>query len=294
MWQTLHSGLVKGDAKALARSISLVESEANGFENFLASLPISDAKIVGLTGPPGAGKSTLADSLIGEVIKENKKAALLCIDPSSPFHFGALLGDRVRMSQWYTHPDVFIRSLATRGSLGGLHPKIIEITSMVAAAGFDYIFIETVGVGQSEVDVAGLADVTVVVLVPEAGDEIQSMKSGLMEIADIFVVNKSDRPDADLFMKTLKQVLASSQHSEIPVIKTIAIEHLGIDELFREIKDHKIRQNRRIWLLAARAYHLIQQKRMQDISLKKLEGIIEEETNKHQFNLYSFIKRFAR
>lgn len=294
MWQTLRSGLVKGDAKALARSISLVESEANGFENFLASLPISDAKIVGLTGPPGAGKSTLADSLIGEVIKENKKAAVLCIDPSSPFHFGALLGDRVRMSQWYTHPDVFIRSLATRGSLGGLHPKIIEITSMVAAAGFDYIFIETVGVGQSEVDVAGLADVTVVVLVPEAGDEIQSMKSGLMEIADIFVVNKSDRPDADLFMKTLKQVLASSQHSEIPVIKTIAIEHLGIDELFREIKDHKIRQNRRIWLLAARAYHLIQQKRMQDISLKKLEGIIEEETNKHQFNLYSFIKRFAR
>lgn len=294
MWQTLHSGLVKGDAKALARSISLVESEANGFENFLASLPISDAKIVGLTGPPGAGKSTLADSLIGEVIKENKKAAVLCIDPSSPFHFGALLGDRVRMSQWYTHPDVFIRSLATRGSLGGLHPKIIEITSMAAAAGFDYIFIETVGVGQSEVDVAGLADVTVVVLVPEAGDEIQSMKSGLMEIADIFVVNKSDRPDADLFMKTLKQVLASSQHSEIPVIKTIAIEHLGIDELFREIKDHKIRQNRRIWLLAARAYHLIQQKRMQDISLKKLEGIIEEETNKHQFNLYSFIKRFAR
>ena len=165
---------------------------------------------------------------------------------------------------------------------------------MAAAAGFDYIFIETVGVGQSEVDVAGLADVTVVVLVPEAGDEIQSMKSGLMEIADIFVVNKSDRPDADLFMKTLKQVLASSQHSEIPVIKTIAIEHLGIDELFREIKDHKIRQNRRIWLLAARAYHLIQQKRMRDISLKKLEGIIEEETNKHQFNLYSFIKRFAR
>jgi LAO/AO transport system kinase len=294
MWQTLHSGLVKGDAKALARSISLVESEANGFENFLASLPTSEAKIVGLTGPPGAGKSTLADSLIGEVIKENKKAAVLCIDPSSPFHFGALLGDRVRMSQWYTHPDVFIRSLATRGSLGGLHPKIIEITSMVAAAGFDYIFIETVGVGQSEVDVAGLADVTVVVLVPEAGDEIQSMKSGLMEIADIFVVNKSDRPDADLFMKTLKHVLASGQHTEIPVIKTIAPEHLGTDELFREIKDQKIRQNKRNWLLAARAYHLIQQKRMQDISLKKLQGIIEEETNKHQFNLYSFIRRFAR
>src|SRR5262249_37535052 len=147
--------------------------------------------------PPGAGKSTLTDALIGEAIKQDKKVAVLCVDPSSPFNRGALLGDRVRMSEWYNHPKVFIRSLASRGSLGGLHPKIIEITELIKASLFDYIFIETVGVGQSEVEIAGLADVTVVVTVPESGDEIQTMKAGLMEIADIFVVNKADRPDAD-------------------------------------------------------------------------------------------------
>src|SRR5687767_9803800 len=217
MWQTLHNELVKGDAKALARSISLVESEAKGFENFLASLPSATTKIVGITGPPGAGKSTLVDLLIAEIIKEEKRAAVLCVDPSSAFHLGALLGDRIRMSQWYTHSDVFIRSLVSKGSMGGLHPKIIEITSIVAAVGYDYIFIETVGVGQSEVEIAGLADVTLVVLMPEAGDDIQSMKAGLMEIADIFVVNKSDRPGADMLVKNLHQLLAPDHHTQIPV-----------------------------------------------------------------------------
>jgi LAO/AO transport system kinase len=290
MWQTLHSELVKGDTKALARSISLVESEAEGFENFLASLPSFETKLIGITGPPGAGKSTLVDALIGEAIKENKKAAVLCVDPSSPFHLGALLGDRVRMSQWYTHPDVYIRSLASKGSMGGLHPRIIEITSVVAAANFDYIFIETVGVGQSEVEIAGLADVAVVVLVPEAGDDIQSMKAGLMEIAEIFVVNKSDRPGADTLVKNLQQVLANDQH--IPVIKTIALQSIGIEELFREINQHKKIQNKHNLLLARRAFHLIQQKRMLDVTVEKLEKMIEQESKNHQFNLYSFIQNF--
>ena len=290
MWQTLHSELVKGDTKALARSISLVESEAEGFENFLASLPSFETKLIGVTGPPGAGKSTLVDALIGEAIKENKKAAVLCVDPSSPFHLGALLGDRVRMSQWYTHPDVYIRSLASKGSMGGLHPRTIEITSVVAAANFDYIFIETVGVGQSEVEIAGLADVTVVVLVPEAGDDIQSMKAGLMEIADIFVVNKSDKPGADTLVKNLQQLLAHDQH--IPVIKTIASQPVGIDQLFREINQHKKLHTRRDWLLAKRAFHLIQQKRMLDVTVEKLEGMIEQESKNHLFNLYSFIQNF--
>ena len=293
MWQTLHNALIQGDSQALARSISLIESEKNGFENYLASLPASKAKIIGITGPPGAGKSTLVDALIGEVINENKKEAVLCIDPSSPFHKGALLGDRVRMSQWYTHPDVFIRSLATRGSLGGLHPKIIEITSLVAAAGYDYIFIETVGVGQSEVDIAGLADLTLVVLVPESGDDIQSMKSGLMEIADLFVVNKADRPGADIFVKNLHQIVASG-NDDIPVLKTVAIEQTGINQLFGEIKTAKDHGNKKSWLLAARAYHLIQQKRMQDITLEKLEEMIEREISNNQFNLFSFVQRFDR
>jgi LAO/AO transport system kinase len=290
MWQTLHSNLVNGDTKALARSISLVESEAEGFEDFLASLPSFETKLIGVTGPPGAGKSTLVDALIGEAIKENKKAAVLCVDPSSPFHLGALLGDRIRMSQWYTHPDVYIRSLASKGSMGGLHPRIIEITSVVAASNFDYIFIETVGVGQSEVEIAGLADVTVVVLVPEAGDDIQSMKAGLMEIADIFVVNKSDRPGADTLVKNLQQLLAYDQH--IPVIKTIASQSVGIDQLFREINQHKKMQNNRNWLLARRAFHLIQQKRMLNVTVEKLEGMIEQENKNHLFNLYSFIQNF--
>ena len=291
MWQTLHSELVKGDTKAIARSISLVETEAGGFENFLSSLPSSTTKIIGITGPPGAGKSTLVDVLIGEIIKEEKRAAVLCVDPSSPFHLGALLGDRIRMSQWYTHPDVFIRSLATRGMMGGLHPKIIEITSIVAAAKFDYIFIETVGVGQSEIDIAGLADLTIVILVPEAGDDIQSMKAGLMEIADIFVVNKSDRPGADTLVKNLRQMVAANHH--IPVLKTIALQKTGVKELYHEIKENKNHQNKRNWLLAERAFHLIQQKRMQDISRENLEKLIEEETNSHHFNLYSFVEKFA-
>lgn len=291
MWQTLHNELIRGNTKALARSISLVESEADGFENFLAGLPSPSAKIVGVTGPPGAGKSTLVDLLIAEIIKEEKKAAVLCVDPSSPFHLGALLGDRIRMSQWYTHPDVFIRSLATRGSLGGLHPKIIEITSLVAAAQFDYIFIETVGVGQSEIDIAGLADITLVVLVPEAGDDIQSMKAGLMEIADLFIVNKSDRPGADLLVKNLKQIVAANDN--IPVLKTTASQKAGIQEVYHEIKNSKHHKNKRNWLLAERAFHLIQQKRMKDINRENLEKLIEEETHKGQFNLYLFINRFG-
>src|SRR5205085_8969185 len=149
----------------------------------LQSLTPSSTKIIGITGPPGAGKSTLVDALIGEMVQQQKKVGVLCVDPSSPFNLGALLGDRIRMSEWYDHPNVFIRSLATRGSLGGLHPKIIEITDLTRAAPFDYIIVETVGVGQSEIEIAGLADCTIVTLVPEAGDAVQTMKAGLMEIA---------------------------------------------------------------------------------------------------------------
>jgi len=179
LWQNA----LKGDYRSIARCISLIENEVPGYETMLCSLPAGDRhQVIGITGPPGAGKSTLVDGLIGELVKAGKKIAVLCVDPSSPFNLGALLGDRIRLSNWYNHPDVFIRSLATRGSLGGLHPSILEITSLLNACPFDYIIIETVGVGQSEVEIAGLADATVVVLVPEAGDEIQTMKAGLMLI----------------------------------------------------------------------------------------------------------------
>jgi LAO/AO transport system kinase len=298
MWADLLKEIEQGNTKSLARCISLIENEMEGYEHFLQILPASATPVIGLTGPPGAGKSTLTDGLIGLLVKEGKKVAVLCIDPSSPFNLGALLGDRIRMSSWYNHPDVFIRSLATRGSLGGLHPKILEITDTCKAAGFDYVIVETVGVGQSEIEIAGLADVTVVVLVPEAGDEVQTMKAGLMEIADIFAVNKADRPEADLFVRNLRLMLApafATHAQEIPVIKTIATEQNGADELLQHIQQllslpHT--NERRSWLLTEKAYYLIQQQRMKDVLKKEMKLKIEEEMKKGDFNLYRFVKKF--
>lgn len=294
-WQELLQQIQLGDMKALARGISLVENGYPGYETLLQSLPSSGAKIIGITGPPGAGKSTLVDSLIGLLAGSGKKVAVLCIDPSSPFNLGAVLGDRIRMSDWYTTPNVFIRSLATRGSMGGLHPKIIEITDLLKASIFDHIIVETVGVGQSEIEIAGLADVTTVVVVPEAGDEVQTMKAGLMEIADVFVVNKADRPDADLFVKNLRQMLApafSKHYNEVPVVKTVASQKEGTKELL-EIILHLLQKShvndRTFWLLAEKAFYLIEQKRMKDIDKAGLKKEIESIYQKGNFNLYKFI-----
>ncbi|RXK60975.1 methylmalonyl Co-A mutase-associated GTPase MeaB [Lacibacter luteus] len=298
MWTALLNELQQGNMKSLARSISLIENEVPGYEVFLQSLPVTHTPVIGITGPPGAGKSTLTDSLIGLLVNKGKKVAVLCVDPSSPFNLGALLGDRIRMSNWYNHPNVFIRSLATRGSLGGLHPKILEITDTCKAAGFDYVIVETVGVGQSEIEIAGLADVTTVVLVPEAGDEVQTMKAGLMEIADIFAVNKADRPEADLFVRNLRLMLApafTTHEQEIHVVKTIATEQNGAAELLEKIElllQHQHSNERRSWLLAEKAYYLIQQQRMKDVQKKAMKLQIEEEMKKSDFNLYKFIHNY--
>jgi LAO/AO transport system kinase len=295
MWQQYLNEIKQGNSKTLARCISLIENEVTGYENLLEQLPTYNIPLIGITGPPGAGKSTLVDAVIALLVKQQKKVAVLCVDPSSPFNLGALLGDRIRMSEWYNNPNVFIRSLATRGSLGGLHPKIIEISDLFKAAAFDYIIIETVGVGQSEIEITGLADVTVVVMVPEAGDEVQTMKAGLMEIADIFVVNKADRPDADLFVKNLRLMLApafSNHSTPIPIVKTIASQRAGVEELLDAItalKNQTINL-KRSWLLAEKAFHLIEKKRMQDVSKEILKNKIEAEGN--TFNLYQFIKKY--
>lgn len=296
MWKQQLDEIKQGNPKTLARCISCIENEVPGYEDLLLELPGSATPVIGITGPPGAGKSTLVDALIGSLVSDGRSVAVLCVDPSSPFNLGALLGDRIRMSEWYNDPKVFIRSLATRGSLGGLHPKIIEISDLLKAAPFDYIIIETVGVGQSEVEIAGLADATVVVVVPEAGDEVQTMKAGLMEIADIFVVNKADRPDADLFVKNLRLMLAPAFHThsmEVPVIKTIASQKNGIDELVIKINEvllHKKADEKKYWLLAEKAFHLLQQRKMAGVD----KALLKEDIKKAGagFNLYRFIKDY--
>jgi LAO/AO transport system kinase len=300
LWSELLQQIQKGEQKAIARGISLVENEVPGYEEFLQTLPDSSTPIIGITGPPGAGKSTLVDALIEGQVRNGKKVAVLCVDPSSPFNLGALLGDRIRMSEWYNHPNVFIRSLATRGSLGGLHPKIIEISELLKAAPFDYIIVETVGVGQSEIEIAGLADVTVVVMVPEGGDEIQTMKAGLMEIADVFVVNKSDRPAADIFVRNLRQMMApafNKQEQEVEVIKTIASQKEGISELWLAITSYLKQQQvpqQKAWLFTERAFQLIQAKRMKDIDKKVLKEQIERQLKNGSFNLYSFVRNIIQ
>jgi len=294
-WQHLLKQIQEGNVKAIARGISLIENDIPGYEELLQSLPVSHIPVIGITGPPGAGKSTLTDALIGALIKTGKKVAVLCVDPSSPFNMGAVLGDRIRMSEWYNNPNVYIRSLATRGSLGGLHPKIIEITELLKAAPIDYIIVETVGVGQSEVEIAGLADVTTVVLVPEAGDEIQTMKAGLLEIADIFVVNKSDRPLADQLVKNLVS-MTSLKTEKIPVLKTIAHQKEGITELLTAIlahQQHPHQIEKKIYLLAQRAWHLIQNKRMSNLKINELMLEIKTSYFNNQFNLYQLVAKYA-
>jgi LAO/AO transport system kinase len=241
----LSDAVIKGDRLALARAISKIENgneTPEGNHKLISPLYKASGKsrIIGITGPPGAGKSSLIDLLISEFRKKNRRVAVLAVDPSSPFTGGSILGDRVRMQRHYKDEGVFIRSLATRGNPGGLAAATREAIIALDAGGFDTILIETAGVGQTELGILNVAQTVVVVLVPESGDAIQVMKAGIMEIADIFAVNKSDRPAADQLVKEIVALLTLNPGADwkAPVIKTQAIKSKGIQALCDSIVEH--------------------------------------------------------
>ncbi|CUR56046.1 Lysine arginine ornithine transport system kinase [metagenome] len=233
-----------GDARAVARLITLVEDESPLLREVMAALSpyAGNAHVVGITGPPGVGKSTSTSAIVSELRRRGKRVGVLAVDPSSPFSGGALLGDRVRMADHATDPEVYIRSMAARGHLGGLAWTTPQALRVLDAAGCDVILVETVGVGQSEVDVAGLADTTLVLLAPGMGDGIQAAKAGILEVGDLYVVNKADREGAAQVARDLRGMLrlAARAHGawEPPVLETVASQGLGLDDVVAGIVRH--------------------------------------------------------
>jgi GTPase len=297
-----------GDALALARAISTVENRAAGWAELLKALfPYTGhARIVGLTGAPGAGKSTLVDQLARHYRKDKRTVGIIAVDPTSPYSGGAILGDRIRMQEHFSDAGIYIRSMATRGSLGGLARTTADVASVLDASGRDLILIETVGVGQDEVDIVRLADITVVILVPGMGDDVQSLKAGIMEIADIFVVNKSDHDGAERLereIRALQSLAARNDGWTPPVVKTVASEGKGIVELAAAIGDFEaylqkenllLQRNAHNWqerLLAMLRDALLEKARAQvpDGDLARLAAEIAE----HKRDPYSLVEEIV-
>ena len=281
--------ILAGDLRALARAITAVENGDPQADELLRQLfPHSGrALVVGITGSPGAGKSTLVDRMAAAYRRQEKTVGIIAVDPSSPFSGGAILGDRIRMQGHSSDPGIYIRSMATRGNLGGLARATADVATLLDAAGRDRVLVETVGVGQDEVDIVKLADVTVLLLVPGMGDSVQTIKAGLMEIADIFAINKADRADSDRLEQELHALLAISQRADgwvPPVLKTVATEGAGVEELLAAIEryrgfldsaglaEQKARQNWRQRLLA-----LLRERLLNRVVVETLDnGLLDE------------------
>ena len=276
----------RGNARAIAKAISLVENDSAAAQRLMRQVFAwrKDAVVLGITGAPGTGKSTLVDQLIGRLRAAGRKIGIVAVDPSSPFSGGAILGDRIRMMRHSVDADVFIRSMATRGHLGGLARATGEAIAILEAAGKDYILVETVGVGQDEVEVVKLADLVLVVLTPDAGDEIQAFKAGIMEIADIFVINKADHPGADKMERQLRAMLdlGLPDKDKPSVIKTVATKGQGTDGMLSEVdrlmekRDRRLQEIRRKRLLAWMLRDVIREKIDQLISRDIPDSVFEE------------------
>jgi len=285
----LANKIISNDRRSVARAISIVEENNSSASELLMQIHshVGNAYRIGITGPPGAGKSTITNHLTKFYRKQNKKVGIIAVDPTSPFTGGALLGDRVRMSEIGNDQNIFIRSMATRGSLGGLSIKAVDAADVLDAAGYDFIIMETVGVGQSELDIAQAADSTVVVLVPESGDAVQAMKAGLMEIADFFVLNKSDRPGSEQAIASMHTILMMRAHDEkswMPnIIKTIASENKGIEEIAKEINRHHNYLKTNKLFISKREKQT--KNRIKDIVENKLKEKLWSESGENSLNL---------
>ncbi len=285
----LAQELIKGNPKAIARAISLAENNRTAAQEMMKKIFPYTGKslVVGVTGSPGSGKSTLVDQMVVHLRNNGKKIGIVAVDPSSPFTGGAILGDRIRMMRHSTDPEVFIRSMAARGHLGGLAKATGEAIAILEAAGKDFILVETVGVGQDEVEVVKLADIVLVILTPGAGDEIQTFKAGIMEIADIFVLNKADSPGAEKTEKQLQAMLDLGLKGETkpPVVKTVATEGEGVDILVNEVDRLLERKNQEFidsrkkrlisWMLRDIISDKIYQAVSQNIPESELESLVE-------------------
>jgi len=298
-----------GDPRALARAITTVENRApESIELLKALFPhTGHARIIGLTGAPGAGKSTLVDQLAKEYRKEKKTVGIIAVDPTSPYTGGAILGDRIRMGSHYADPGIYIRSMATRGSLGGLAGTSSDVAAVLDASGRDLVLIETVGVGQDEVDIVRLAEITVVILVPGMGDDVQTIKAGIMEIADVFVINKSDREGAERVEREIRAMQSLSTRSDgwtPPIVKTVASDGQGVPELAKAIaayedflRTHNLGLQKKVQNWQERLVEMLRESLLQRVLRDELgDGAISRyaaEIAEHKRDPYSLVEEIV-